>query len=114
MIRKFGLALAATLLITGSAFADDIVGNWRTDSGETAAISSCGGSFCIKLKTGKHAGKNIGSMAASGSGAYKGTITDPADDKKYSGRASLSGNALKMKGCILGGVICRTQNWSRM
>ena len=47
------LALAAAFTFTASlALADTIEGNWKTQSGETAAITKCGGSFCIKLKTG--------------------------------------------------------------
>ena len=38
---------------------------------------------------------------------------DPAKDKTYSGSATLSGNSLKMSGCVLGGLICRSQNWKR-
>lgn len=113
MFRTLSLALATTLMVSGAALAaDPIVGNWRTDSGETAAITG-GGPFAITLKTGKHAGKRIGSMKASGDGKYAGEITDPANDKTYSGKATLSGNNLKMSGCVLGGLICRSQNWKR-
>ena len=72
------------------------------------------GPFAITLKTGTHAGKRIGTMNADGGGKYSGKITDPANDKTYSGKATLSGNALKMSGCVLGGLICRGQNWQRM
>jgi uncharacterized protein (DUF2147 family) len=113
MFRKLSMALAATLMMAGAAFADDINGNWRTDSGETAAITG-GGPFAITLKTGKHAGKRIGTFSASGGGKYTGKITDPANDKTYSGKATIAGSTLKMSGCVLGGLICRTQNWKRM
>lgn len=114
MLRKIIIAAAAmSALGIGAAFADDINGNWRTDSGETAAITG-NGPFAITLKTGKHAGKRIGTMKADGGGKYSGKITDPANDKTYSGKATLSGNSLKMSGCVLGGLICRGQNWKRM
>ena len=106
-------AAAATVMMVGAAFADPIEGNWKTDSGETAAIGSCGGAFCITLKTGKHAGKSIGKMNASGGGKYAGSITDPADDKTYKGSATIAGSSLKMRGCVLA-VLCKTQNWKRM
>lgn len=113
MLRKLVVAAATALMFsTGAAFSDDINGNWRTDSGETAAITG-GGPFTITLKTGKHAGKRIGTFSASGGGKYKGKITDPSDDKTYSGNATLSGNTLKMQGCVLA-VLCKTQNWKRM
>ena len=61
------VGLAAILSVgAGGAFADTIEGNWRTKSGETAAIGKCGGSFCIRLKTGKHAGKTIGRLKGFG------------------------------------------------
>lgn len=114
MIRSLALALCATVIFAGAALADPIEGNWKTQSGETAAIGNCGGAFCITLKTGKHAGKQIGQMNASGDGKYTGSITDPADDKTYKGKASLSGNSMKMGGCVFGGLICKNQNWSKL
>ena len=113
MLHRFGLTAAALLLATGACFADDIVGNWKTDSGETAAIAGSD-SFSITIKTGKYAGKRIGTLNAAGDGRYSGEITDPATDKTYAGKASLSGNSLKMSGCVLGGLICKTQNCKRM
>jgi hypothetical protein len=81
MFRRLSMALVATMFLPGAAHADPIEGNWKTQSGETAAIGGCGGGFCITVKTGKYAGKQIGKMNASGDNKYKGTITDPADDK---------------------------------
>ena len=107
--------LAATLLVafTSPALsAEPIEGNWKTASGETAAIAPCGGAFCITLKTGAHAGKQIGKLAGTGA-SYTGEITDPKDDKTYSGSAAVSGAMLKLKGCVLK-VLCKSQNWSKL
>lgn len=109
MKRKLFLGAAALLLAAGPALADPLDGNWRTASGETAAIS--GGA--ITLKTGKHAGKRIGNLKATGGGKYAGTITDPADDKTYAGSAKLSGTSLRMTGCAMK-VFCKTQTWKKM
>lgn len=114
MLRKTTMIAAALLLSAGAAYADPIEGNWRTQSGETAAIGNCGGGFCITLKTGKHKGKGIGKVSADGGGQYSGTITDPANDKTYSGSASVNGSSMKMKGCVLGGLICRSQTWTKL
>ena len=113
MFRKTSMAIAATLLLTGAVYADPIEGNWKTQTGATAAITG-GGPFTITLKTGKHAGKRIGSFSASGGGKYTGKITDPETDKTYSGKASLKGSSLSMSGCVLGGLICKSQNWSKL
>lgn len=115
MKRQAATAIVLALL-SGSAVmaADPIEGNWKTKSGETARIASCGsGNFCITLKTGEHAGKQIGKVA-NADGTYKGKITDPSNDKTYTGKASLSGSTLKMSGCVLAGLICRSENWQKM
>jgi uncharacterized protein (DUF2147 family) len=113
MFRTVSIACAAALLMTTAALADPIEGNWKTPPGSIAAISGSG-SFSITLKTGKHAGKTIGSFKAAGDNKYTGTITDPATDKTYSGKATLSGSTLKMSGCVLGGLICKSQTWTKM
>ena len=114
MFRNLSMALAAAMLTMGAAYADPIEGDWKTDKGSTAGISSCGASFCIKLKSGEHAGKSIGKFKADGSNQYSGSITDPANDKTYAGKAKLSGSSLKMSGCVFGGLICRSQNWKKL
>lgn len=114
MKRLIVIAVGALLATSGLALADGIEGKWKTDSGATAEIVPCGPAFCITLRSGEHKGKRIGRMNADGSNRYSGDITDPANDKTYSGRATLSGNALSMKGCVLGGLICRGQNWTRL
>ncbi len=112
MIRTLVLA-GALALIAGLAQADEpIVGNWKTRAGDTAAIAPCGGAYCITLKTGKYAGKKIGRLSGAG-GSYSGEITDPADDKTYSGSGSISGGSLKMQGCVMQ-VFCKTQTWTRL
>ena len=113
-IRNTGLALAALMFSAGVALADDIEGNWKTQAGSTAAITGGGGSFTITLKTGKFAGKRIGSMKAKGDNSYSGTITDPEADKTYSGKATVSGRSMKMSGCVLGGLICKSQTWTKL
>lgn len=112
MLRTTMLATAALILTAGAALADPIEGNWTTDSGATAQIAAAGDGFSITLRSGEHNGKQIGQMKPSGSGKYKGTITDPAEDKTYSGNATLNGNGLAMQGCVAV-VFCRTQNWKR-
>ena len=96
---------------TGASAADPIIGRWQVPSGSIASIRPCGGSFCITMKTGKFAGKRIGKMAGA-KGVYKGSITDPKNDKTYTGKASLKGRTLTMKGCVAA-IFCRSQKWKR-
>lgn len=113
-MKKTALALAALAVMAAApAFAaEPIVGNWKTKSGETAAIAACGSAYCVTLKTGKHAGKQIGKMTGSGN-SYTGTITDPSNDKTYSGSGTVSGNSISMKGCVAK-ILCRSEKWTRM
>lgn len=112
-MRKPCLAAAALLLGAAPAWADPIEGDWRTQSGATAVIAPCGEGFCITLKGGPYSGRRIGSFQSTGGGRYAGEITDPEKEKTYSGKGVLSGSTLKLSGCVLGGLICRSQNWTK-
>lgn len=111
---KKSIILAAIISLSGitAQAAEPIEGNWKTESGETAAIGSCGGGYCITLKTGRHAGKQIGVLSGKGAD-YSGKITDPANDKTYSGSAAVSGGSLKLQGCVMK-ILCKSQTWSRL
>ncbi len=114
MKKSISTFFAAVMVLTSAnmAFADQIEGNWKTQSGETAKIGKCGGSFCITLKTGKYSGQRIGKMKAK-NGKYVGTITDPADNKEYSGSATIAGSKMNMTGCALK-IFCKTQKWNKL
>lgn len=105
-------SLAAIVGPVAAQAAEPIEGNWKTESGETAAIGKCGDGFCITLKTGKFSGRQIGKLSGAGN-EYTGEITDPEADKTYSGSGSVSGNSLKMKGCVLK-ILCKSQTWTRL
>ncbi|CDZ52900.1 DUF2147 domain-containing protein [Neorhizobium galegae] len=112
MMRRLMLVSVLVLAATGARTAEPIEGNWKTASGETAVIGKCGTAYCVTLKTGKHSGKQIGKLSGK-DGEYSGEITDPAEDKTYSGSGSVSGNSLKMKGCVLA-ILCKSQTWTRL
>ena len=111
MINRIALAAVAVVGLTVGAHAQSIEGKWRTQSGANATISKCGGSFCIKITSGEHAGKQVGRVSGSGP-KYTGKVTDPGNGKTYSGSATVSGNSMKLSGCVAG-ILCRSQNWSR-
>ena len=52
-------------------------------------------------------------MAADGGGKYSGgKIWAPDRDKTYRSKMELSGDRLKVSGCV--GPICRGQTWARV
>ena len=127
MIRT--IVLSAALALTAvAALADDALGDWRTqpdDNGNFGVVrlAPCAGKICgTLLSSYDAAGKPFASeragtmivkdMSPNGGGAYSGgTIYAPDRDKTYRSKMQLSGNTLKVSGCV--GPICRAQNWTR-
>ena len=48
-----------------------------------------------------------------GAADYAGTITDPEDNKEYTGSAKVSAKSMKLKGCALK-IFCQTQTWKKL
>ena len=120
---------AGLILAAGAAFADPVEGTWKTqpdDNGNYGVVSikTCGAEICGTLGQGynsagqKISSPNIGkrmiwAMKPQGGGQYSGgKIWAPDRDKTYNSKMTLSGNRLKVEGCVLG--ICRGQTWTRM
>jgi uncharacterized protein (DUF2147 family) len=111
-VLKISFALVSALAIATPALAaEPIVGRWLSPGGRIVEVKSCGGQYCATVVTGKYRGKSVGTMSGSG-GDYSGTVTDPRDDRTYSGSATVEGSELTLEGCALK-VICRTQRWTR-
>lgn len=127
-MKRFSLA-AVALLIATPVFADPVLGLYKTQPGDDGKFGhvelyKCDSSICgVIRKAFDASGKEIPSdnigrrmiwdMQAQGGGAYgKGKIWAPDRDKTYSSKMALSGNALKVSGCVLG--LCRAQNWTRV
>lgn len=112
-MHKFVIAAgAAFMMMATPALADNIIGNWTTGEGGKVKISQCGSAFCVSVTAGEHAGKQIGRLSKNGD-KYVGNITDPSEDKTYKGTAWFAGSNLKMRGAILGGLLGRTDTWTR-
>jgi uncharacterized protein (DUF2147 family) len=111
-MKRILIAAALTFTPNLSHAEEPIVGNWKTDVGDTTAIGHCGGGYCIVLKTGKHAGMQIGTFSGK-DGSYEGKITDPDAKKTYSGSITATENAVKLKGCVMK-VVCESQTWTRL
>ena len=121
------LIAAACLVVAGAgtAMADPVHGTWQTETGETGGylhvtIAACGDSICGTIakvvnndNTSIKGKRMIWDMKSKGNGSYSGgRIWAPDVDKTYRSKMSLSGNALKVSGCV--GPICRGQTWKRV
>lgn len=127
-MKTMTLAAALALAATTALAADPIEGIWQTqaDEGSVALVQivPCGGAYCgtiVRTFKGQqeYRSPNIGKqivigMAPSGGGAYAGKVLRPADNKVYNGKAQVSGGSMKLSGCVAGGLICRSQTWTKL
>jgi uncharacterized protein (DUF2147 family) len=109
-VRKLILAAALSAAATFAAQADVIEGDWKRPTGNIVTFKKCGAAFCAIAKTGKFAGQSAGSMSGK-DGSYRGTLTDLEAKKTYKGKAKITGSSAKMSGCVLGGLVCKTEVW---
>lgn len=115
--KRIATAALATLVLSSSAIASPL-GVWqRTSTGGEIEAFDCGGGIGLKVVKSTDAakvGKQImcGAKPA-GENRWEGTILNLEDGKEYKGVITLSNNALKLSGCVLGGLICKTENWAR-
>ena len=125
---KSVLIAACLSLVAGLAAADPIEGLWKTqpDDGAYAhvQIAPCGAAYCGTIvksfnDQGEYASPNLGKkividMMPKGEGKYEGQVWRPSNDKVYIGKIALQGSAMKLSGCVAGGLICAKQNWQKV
>lgn len=139
-ILRAGLALSLTAGSAGMASANDPLGQWTTENGKgRVRITNCGAALCGTLAwlsepndaegkpkkdihnvdESKRSRPMLGvpillSMTKDGDKRWKGNIYNAEDGKTYTAYLTPeSDSALKVEGCVLGGLICKTQNWTR-
>ncbi len=107
------LVLAAVLVATPlAAAAQPILGDWRTEDGETISIRRCGKAFCSTVATGAYRGRSVGTVGGPGP-VYRGKIIDPRDGKSWTGSMTVKARRLAVEGCLME-VFCKTvQTWTR-
>ena len=128
-MKKFLMIMASLFAFATAASAQDAaIGVWQTevDDGAYAHITMapCGNAICGVISRtfnadGEYQSANIGKtlvidMVPQGGGAYAGSVWRPSNDKIYIGKMDVSGTALRLRGCIAGGLLCSSQNWQRV
>lgn len=128
MRRLFSTATAVFVVLAGAAAADPAEGIWQTqpDDGAFAfvQITPCGEAVCGTIirsfnEQGEYDSPNQGrqiviDMVPQGDGTYQGQVWRPSNDKIYTGNMTLGGDQLRLRGCVLGGIICASQHWVRV
>lgn len=113
-------ALILTATAT-AAYAADPAGNWvRPSTGTVVKFYGCGANLCAKIVGVKDKSKQgtVGTVIMSGAkkvsdNKWEGDLLNTEDGQTYNGIVTLSGGGLTLKGCVLGGIICKGETWSR-
>jgi uncharacterized protein (DUF2147 family) len=123
MLRASLVALALTAVVSG-ANASDAAGLWIRDDGSAKLrFVPCGGggTLCGFLAWKKESGgaakigqKLFSDMKPNGKDSWEGSAFNPEDGKRYTAKLSLSGDRLVTAGCVLGGLICQSFDWTRI
>ena len=139
----FFLSTVALQTIAPARAADpNPLGTWLTaDKDSQVRITNCGGALCGALawlqkpndpatgrpltdKNNADATKRsrpllgvqiILGMRPSGTNQWSGNVYNAEDGRTYTGAFTLTGpGTAELKGCVLGGLICKSQTWTRV
>jgi uncharacterized protein (DUF2147 family) len=138
LFRKLGIAGLFSLVLSGLALADEgASGIWKLNSGKvTVRIMPCGPSLCgaivglakpldkkgrpkVDKKNPNESLRNrplmglpiLANMKPAGENRWQGTIYNADDGRTYSSYMNLSGNSMKVKGCV--GPFCKSMVFVR-
>ena len=126
-IAIFTLAAAAP----ASATAEMLEGHWKNAKGSvTVKVEPCGSAWCgfvidatEKAKAGAREGgtpnligtRILTNLRKTGSNTFKGQAFDPKRNVRVPATIRVvSPSTLSVKGCVLGGLICKEQRWLRV
>lgn len=134
---KTPLAIVALVLASALAaapvLAQEPIGTFVSQSGDTRVrFAPCGNQICgtivsvrgqtrdeknedASLRGRNLVGVRMITMRPAGANAWQGTLYNFQDGKTYNGRMSMpNANSMSLSGCVLGGLICRSQTWTRV
>jgi uncharacterized protein (DUF2147 family) len=115
--------IAAFLSAASPGFANELSGIWLRDTGEARVrFDTCGDAMCgtiIWLKPGIASRAKLGQrvfydMKPVGAHAWTGKAFGPDTGAVYLGKLSVQGSNLSTSGCVAGGMLCKSMNWTRV
>jgi len=119
-MKRIALA-AVVVLVAAPALAGDIVGEWkRVDGRSRIRMAHCGGAICGTItwlrdpNSPAHVGQQVFFGLQPSDGGWSGSAFNPEDGKTYAGKVSLSGASMTTSGCVLGGMFCKSAQWTRV
>ena len=123
-MRLTVLAIAITAFcLPFAATAADLAGSWQRSTGNSRIrFEPCEGGLCGKIawikpgvKSRAHVGQAVfNKLTRAGETLWTGEAFNPEDGRTYKGSVSVDGRTLVTKGCVLGGLICKSETWKRV
>lgn len=136
---RFGslMIVAAMCAVASPVSAQSVIDNWLTeDRRAIVTIERCGSEICgrisrilVEVEANQRDLNNpnprlrnrpiqgmrvLSGFRRDGDRYRHGQIYDPENGREYNARFSLIGaNTLRVTGCVLGGILCRSQDWLR-
>jgi len=134
MKKLIAIALGATLALGGAvpaAAQPGVAGMWINPHGTVAVrTGACGGKLCGWIVWAAQEARNdakdsgvdplvgvqlLSDYEAQQDGSWSGTVYVPDMGRHFSSTITQQGpNALRVKGCLIGGFICKSQVWQRI
>ena len=128
--KTFLVLLALAVPVTASAQAA-IEGQWQNPKGSVVVrLASCGDAYCgtvvrasDKAKATARKGgtanlvgtRILSDLRPVGGGTFRGKAFDPKRNIRAPATIRLLGpSTLVVKGCLIGGIICKEQRWTRV
>ena len=133
-MKPASLSVLCFFLIIGAVQAQplDPSGTYLSETGETRVrIAKCGEVHCgtilsvqgetkdvhnpdADLKTRNLVGIHMISDIRPAPDGFTGKLYNYKDGRTYTGKMTFAGKAMQLSGCVLGGLICRSQTWVKL
>lgn len=125
------LVLIALAVPATASAKPPIEGQWRNPKGSVVVrVAPCGDAYCgtvvdasAKAKASARKGgtprligtRILSGVRPAGDGAFRGQAFDPKRNIRAPATIRVIGpSTLLVKGCVLGGIICKEQRWTRV
>lgn len=122
MKRILCVALALLTPVAAAAEAASPMGQWsRGDGKAKVKVAKCGANICATntwIKPGTPSEKAgdvlVMEVKPDSPSTYSGTAFDPQRNMRYKIKLKVSENNMTTTGCILGGLLCKGVDWTKI
>lgn len=130
VMRTFCALAAFAMPGVSAATAQALDGVWKTGTDAEGGylhvrLHPCGAQFCGDIVSAfeaggiarpdyEHMGRNIlWDIVPNDRGGFAGMVWAPDTEKTYKAKLEFKSMNLEVSGCVVGGLICRSQLWTR-